>query len=81
MKAFKLSKVITTITGSRKDYDVVVTAKNVRMLNGKMVSGPRVVVVNAPHQVIQIVERTTFSSKDIDRVARTAMRQHAVKPA
>lgn len=57
----------------------VVTAKNVRRVNGELISRPGFVVVNAPQKVLKIVRETTFSPNDIERIGRNVMREHAFK--
>lgn len=56
-----------------------VTAKNVRRVNGELISRPGALVVNAPQKVLRIVQETTFSAKDIDLIGRDVMREHAIK--
>lgn len=58
---------------------VFVTAKNVRRVNGELISRPDVLVVNAPQKVLRIVQETRFSAKDIDLIGRDVMREHAIK--
>lgn len=51
----------------------IITAKDVRKVNGELISGPRTTITKAPYKVMQIVRNAHFSSEEIERVGRKAL--------
>lgn len=59
---------------SKTGKALAVTVKDVKRVNGELISGNKVTLVNAPMRVARLVSQASFSRDAIERAARHAIR-------